>query len=60
VGDQLTIADLMLAPQMDMFAMTPEAADLLAPHPNLKAWLGRMHERPSMQNTTWERLRAAA
>jgi glutathione S-transferase len=60
VGDQLTIADLMLAPQMDMLGVTPEAADLLAPHPNLKAWLGRMQERPSMQNTTWERLRAAA
>ncbi len=59
VGDQLTIADLMLAPQMDMFSMTPEAADLLAPHPHLKAWLDRMQSRPSMQNTTLERLRAA-
>jgi glutathione S-transferase len=60
VGDQLTIADLMLAPQLDMFGMTPEAAELLAPYPRLKAWLGRMQERPSMHNTTWERLRAAA
>jgi glutathione S-transferase len=43
-----------------MFNMTPEAVDLLLPYQRLKAWLGRMRERPSMQNTTLERLRAAA
>jgi len=60
VGDQLTIADLMLAPQLEMLAITPEAKELLAPHPRIIAWLGRMQERPSMRNTSWERLRAAA
>lgn len=58
VGDQLTIADLMLAPQLDMFRMAPEADELLAPHPQLKSWLNRMQDRPSMQKTTWDSLRA--
>jgi len=57
-GDAISLADLMLAPHFDMFGMTPEAADLLAPYPRLKAWLGRMQERPSLQATTWERLSA--
>ena len=60
VGEQLTIADLMLAPQMEMFELAPEAAELLAPYPRLKAWLGRMKQRPSMQKTTWKRLGADA
>jgi glutathione S-transferase len=55
-GDALSIADLMLAPQMTMFAESAEGRDMLAPHPALAAWTGRMNQRPSLQRTSWERL----
>jgi glutathione S-transferase len=50
-GAQLTIADMMLAPQMAFFAMTPEGEKLLAGAPNIGTWLARMDARPSMQKT---------
>jgi len=59
-GDQLTIADLMLAPQMAYLGEIADSEDLLAPHPNLRDWNARMAERPSMRATTWERLTEAA
>ena len=49
-GNQLSIADLMLAPQLDFLAETPEGKSLLA-KTRLEAWLARMNERPSMQAT---------
>jgi glutathione S-transferase len=49
-GDSLSVADLMLAPQLDFFAETPEGKSLLA-ETRLKDWLDRMNERPSMQAT---------
>lgn len=52
-GDQLSLADLMVAPQLDFFAGTPEWAPLTANKPNLLAWLDRMNRRASMQATTW-------
>jgi glutathione S-transferase len=55
-GDQLSLADLAVAPLVDFLAMTPEWATLTAKHPNLIAWLGRMNERPSMQATAVDRL----
>jgi glutathione S-transferase len=55
-GDALSLADLMLAPPVEFFAMIPEWSLLGAPHANLVAWLKRMQERPSMKATTWERL----
>jgi glutathione S-transferase len=59
-GDQLTIADVMLAPQLDFFADTPEGASLLA-GTGLTAWLARMNARPSMVATQRpEPLRRAA
>lgn len=51
VGDQLTIADLMLVPQIAYFAMTPEGREILPEHPSLVAWLDRMSARPSMAKT---------
>lgn len=51
VGHELSLADLMMAPQMAFLARTPEGESLLAPHEGLRAWLGRMEERPSMQRT---------
>ncbi len=60
VGDSPTLADVMLAPQIDFFSQTPEWQTLTAPHGNLVSWIERMNERPSMQATTWERMAALA
>jgi glutathione S-transferase len=59
-GGALSLADLMLAPQIDYFTQTPEWTTLGAPHPNLVAWLARMQERASFKATTWERVAAMA
>ncbi len=60
VGDRLSLADLMLAPQLDFFHATAEGKGVLA-GTRLAVWLARMNERPSMQRTQRpERLRAAA
>jgi len=59
-GDRLSIADLMLAPQLDFFAETPEGKSLLD-GTRLAAWLERMKARPSMKATPIpEALRTAA
>ena len=57
--ETLSIADLMLVPHMEFLSMTPEGKTLMAPYPRLAGWLSRMQERPSMHNTSWEKLRAA-
>jgi glutathione S-transferase len=49
-GETPTIADLMLAPQLDYFAATPEGGQLLA-GTRLESWLARMNTRPSLQAT---------
>jgi glutathione S-transferase len=56
VGDEVTLADLMIAPQLDFFSLTPEWAPLTAQRANLSAWLSRMSDRASMKATTWERI----
>ena len=59
-GDHLSIADLILAPQLDFLAETPEGKSLLA-GTRIEAWLARMNERPSMRATQRpEALRRAA
>jgi glutathione S-transferase len=55
-GEAISLADLLLAPQIGFFTQTPEWAVLGAPHPNLVAWLSRMEARPSLKATTWERV----
>src|ERR1700730_15712975 len=55
-GEDLSLADLMLAPAIEFFTATPEWAELGAPRKNLVAWLARMEARPSMKATTWERV----
>ena len=55
-GDTVSLADLMLAPQLDFLSVTPEWAPLTARRTNLAAWLGRMNARVSMEATTWERI----
>jgi glutathione S-transferase len=56
VGDALSLADLLLAPHLSMFAQAPEGAQILQEHGNLNRWLARIEARPSMQATTWDRL----
>ena len=59
-GEALTLADALLAPQMDFLAATPEWQPLTANAPNLRGWMHRMNARPSMAATTWERVAALA
>jgi glutathione S-transferase len=59
-GEQLTLADLVLAPQLVYLAAIPECASMMA-GTGLQAWLERMEARPSMQSTQPpEALRKAA
>ncbi len=55
-GDEFTLADVMIAPQMDFLSLTPEWQALTAQRPNLRDWLARVSARPSMAKTTWERV----
>jgi len=59
-GDTLTLADLIIAPHLDMLSGTPEWATLTRAHANITAWLARMNARPSMQATTPQRVVAMA
>jgi glutathione S-transferase len=54
VSEQVTLADLMVAPHMDFLAQTPEWSELTRDRSNLVQWLSRMNERKCMQLTTWE------
>lgn len=58
-GDRVSIADLMLAPHLEYFRVTPEGAELLK-GTSLEGWLTRMGMRASMQATQTERLRKIA
>jgi glutathione S-transferase len=60
VGEDLSLADILLAPQIDFFVGTPEWERLVGPHPNLNAWSERMSARPSLAATTWDRVAAMA
>jgi glutathione S-transferase len=60
VGESITLADLILAPQLDFFVATPEWEPLTANFPTIRQWLDRMNARPSMRATTWERVAAMA
>ncbi len=55
-GDVLSLADLLLAPQLDFMRETPEWPLLIAQAPLLSRWLERVVARPSMVATTWERV----
>jgi glutathione S-transferase len=55
-GDAVSLADLLIAPQLAFFNQTPEWSVLSAPHANLVTWLARMEARPSFQATTWDRV----
>jgi len=59
-AEDVTLADLLVAPQLAFLTETPEWETLTAASPNLVAWLQRMNARPSFQATTWERVAAQA
>jgi glutathione S-transferase len=54
-GDAVSLADLFAYGHFEFMGQAPEAADLLAGSP-LLGWMERMAERPSVRNTTWDRL----
>lgn len=51
VGADVSLADLLLAPQMMFMRRAPEGLALLAGHPRIDAWLTRMTSRDSMART---------
>jgi glutathione S-transferase len=55
-GDNMTLADLLVAPQLDFLAATPEWTPLTEACPNLVTWLDRMNAHASFKATTWERV----
>lgn len=59
-GERFSLADLIVAPQIEFFSRTPEWSSLTAERPNLVAWLARAEARPSLKQTTWERVAALA
>ena len=59
-GDQLSLAEMMLIPQLDFMAQAPEWAELTAALPNIVRWFERTASRPSFRATSWERVAALA
>ncbi len=55
-GDQLSLAEMMLAPQIDFLSQTPEWPSLTLALPNLVSWFTRVSARPSFKATTWEQV----
>lgn len=47
-GDSVSLADIMLAAQLDLFEDCKEGRELIAGTAALPAWLSRMRERPSL------------
>jgi glutathione S-transferase len=52
-GDTISLADLMVAAQIDFIFGTPEWDPLTQNIPKLVAWFRRLQERDSMKKTTW-------
>jgi glutathione S-transferase len=55
-GEQLSLADILVAPQLDFLKLTPEWAALSATAENLNHWLARVTARASFKATTWEKI----
>jgi glutathione S-transferase len=50
-GDRVSLADIMLAAQLDLFTECAEGRELIQETSGLPAWLGRMLSRPSFVAT---------
>jgi glutathione S-transferase len=59
-GDQISLAEMMLIPQMDFMSQAPEWSELTAALPNIVNWFERASSRPSFRATTWESVVAPA
>jgi glutathione S-transferase len=57
-GEAFSLADLHAFPHLDMFAESPEGADMLS-GTGLAPWIERLRDRPSFKTTTWDALLAA-
>ena len=57
-GDELTLADLLLARHLVILRLTPEGEELIAAHPRLSAWVDGMLACSSMIATDHTRLQA--
>ena len=55
-AEDVSLADILVATQLDFLAMTPEWKPLTATATNLVGWLDRMNGRASFKSTTWERV----
>jgi glutathione S-transferase len=55
-GDDVSLADIVVGPHMDMLSETPEWAALTRGLDNLRSWLDRVRSRPSFVATTWQRV----
>jgi glutathione S-transferase len=53
-GAALSIADLIIAPQLVFAPLVEDVGPVMSQHPNLLAWIERMKTRPSMQATADE------
>jgi glutathione S-transferase len=56
VADSLTLADVLLVPQLDFLSLTPEWSNLTADKPRVCRWLHQMNARASLIATTWEKV----
>jgi len=59
-GEEISLADILVAPQLDFLRQTPEWPLLTAASPNLIAWVDRVTARASFKATTMERISALA
>jgi glutathione S-transferase len=50
-GEQLSLADLHVAPVLMYFLLTAEGPRMIAQHPHLETWLAGMNGRRSVQMT---------
>ena len=55
-GPEVSLADVMVGPQLELYRRAPEWGELTVGRENLVFWLERIEARPSMQVTLWERL----
>ena len=55
-GAHVSLADLMVGPQLELYSRAPEWQELTAGRDNLVRWLERIEARPSMRATLWEKL----
>ena len=59
-GDHVSLAEMMLVPQVDFLRRTPEWSELTGALPKLVAWFERASARASFKATSWDRVDALA